>query len=201
VQACCAAAVTVPQRVCASEKSPASRHSWDMASGCRAGGTVSRAIPAPREIAFLVRSWCFHSLRRSYYIRTAGPGRFRSARAAAAPDPAPSIHPGQLLEPSRAPRRQGAFRRHKFFFLSLSPVVRTPLWRCGWAGGAPARSNGAADGPESRASRWLRRAMCYIHVCGEWLASCVRAAHFWHSNRVQLNCGVEGERVRRCGRE
>ena len=94
VQACCAAAVTVPQRVSASEKSPASRHSWDMASGCQAGGTVSRAIPAPREIAFLVRSWCFHSRRRSYNVHTAGPGRVWRARAAAAPGQAPSIHPG-----------------------------------------------------------------------------------------------------------
>ena len=201
MQACCAAAVTVPQRVCASEKSPASRHSWDMASGYQAGGTVSRAIPAPREIAFLVRSWCFHSLRRSYYIRTAGPGRFRSARAAAAPDPAPSIHPGQLLEPSRAPRRQGAFRRHKFFFLSLSPAVRTPLWRCGWAGWPSARSDGAADGPESRASRWLCRVMSCVGVCGERLASHARTALDWEPDHLQLNCGVEGERVRWCGRK
>ena len=63
------------------------------------------------------------------------------------------------------PRRHGAFRRHKFFFLSLSPAVRTPLRRCGWAGWPSARSDGAADGPESRASWWLHRMMSCVDVC------------------------------------
>ena len=178
MQACCAAAVTVPQRVCAAEKSPASRHSWDMASGYQAGGTASRAIPAPREIAFLVRSWCFHSLRRSYYVRTAGLGRFWRARGGGGTGSGTSDASRSAV--GQTPRASTArcLSAPQVFFLSLSPAVRMPLWRCGWAGWPSARSDGAADGPESRASRWLRRAMCYIHACSERLTSCVRAAHF-----------------------
>ena len=72
--------------------------------------------------------------------------------------------------------RARCFRHHKHFYSSLSAAVRTPLWRYGWARWPPARSNGAADGRERRASRWLRRMMSCVDVCDERLASRARAA-------------------------
>ena len=73
--------------------------------------------------------------------------------------------------------RARCFRHHKHFYSSLSAAVtvRTPLWRYGWARWPPARSNGAADGRERRASRWLRRMMSCVDVCDERLASRARA--------------------------
>ena len=64
------------------------------------------------------RSWCVlgASTASAGVTMSAPPALdvFGGRGAAAAPDPAPAMHPGQLLGKPRAPRRQGAFRRHKF---------------------------------------------------------------------------------------
>ena len=127
------------------------------------------------EIAFLVRSGCFQQPplallcphRRPWTpselagIAGTGSGTIDSSRAAG-------------WKP-RAPGRQGAFQHRQLFYLSLPPALRAPLWRCGWGWWPPARSNGPADGPESRASRVVCRMICCGRAGGERLArACMR---------------------------
>ena len=76
----------------------------------------------------------------------------------------------------RVAGRAWCFRHHTRLHLSLRAALRTPLWRCGWVGWPRARTDRATDRRDRCAGRRLRRAICYRHACGKWLASRARAA-------------------------
>ena len=127
-----------------------------------------------------------HSLRWSCYVRTAGPGRCRSSWASPGPGPPPFV-PASWLENSAAGDGKVSVDTANFSTcLSGKALAR----RSGGAEGAAARSNGVADGPDRRASRWLCRVMSCRHACDERLACSSIVPLDWEPDCLQSDWGA-----------